>query len=154
MYAWPKFHGSSPYSFRENDLNTKKFTQPQPPMTSMSMPEKQYICLASASQARQKLCLLEKCSQGFSKIWPSDLVFDPTGPSFELGLGIMIINILIKFHEECTQGFSKIWPSDLVFDPKWPSFILDLDIMMINILTQFHELMIKSVPSRVYTRFF
>ena len=23
MYAWPKFHGSSPYSFRENDLNTK-----------------------------------------------------------------------------------------------------------------------------------
>ena len=24
MYAWPKFHGSSPYSFQENDLNTKK----------------------------------------------------------------------------------------------------------------------------------
>ena len=23
MYAWPKIHGSSPYSFRENDLNAK-----------------------------------------------------------------------------------------------------------------------------------
>ena len=23
MYAWPKFHGSSPYSFRENDLKQK-----------------------------------------------------------------------------------------------------------------------------------
>ena len=55
---------------------------------------------------------------------------------------------------ECTQGFFKIWPSDLVFDPTWPSFKLDLDIMMINILTNFHELMIKTVPSRVYTRFF
>ena len=48
------FHGSSPYSFRENYLNTKKFTLPPPPMTTMTTPEKQYICLASASQARQK----------------------------------------------------------------------------------------------------
>ena len=49
MYAWPKFHGSSPYSFRENDLNAKKFMPP--PL------EKQYIlvCLASATQARQKI---------------------------------------------------------------------------------------------------
>ena len=23
MYAWPKFHGSSSYIFRENDLNMK-----------------------------------------------------------------------------------------------------------------------------------
>ena len=51
MYAWPKFHGSSPYSLSENDLNTKKFTPPPPTTTT---PEKQYICLASASQARQK----------------------------------------------------------------------------------------------------
>ena len=40
-----------------------------------------------------KLCLLET-TQGFSKIWPSDLVFDPTWPSFELDLDIMIIIIL------------------------------------------------------------
>ena len=55
---------------------------------------------------------------------------------------------------ECTQGFSKILPSALVFDPTWPSFKLDLDFMMINILTNIHELMIKTVPSRVYTKFF
>ena len=58
MYAWPKFHGSSPYSFWENDLNTKKFTPPpQPPPTpkkTTTPPEKQYICHTSASQVRQK----------------------------------------------------------------------------------------------------
>ena len=74
-----------------------------------------------------KLCPLE-CTQGFSKIWPSDQDFDPTWHSFELDLDIMIISILIKFHElwiktlESTQGFSKIWPGNLVFDPTWPSF--------------------------------
>ena len=52
MYAWSKFHGSSPYSFRENDLNIEKFTPPT--TTTTTPPEKQYICLASASQARQK----------------------------------------------------------------------------------------------------
>ena len=45
-----------------------------------------------------KLCPLE-CTQGFTKIWPSDLVFDPIWPSFEFDLDIMIISILIKFHE-------------------------------------------------------
>ena len=110
-----------------------------------------------------KLCSLE-CTQGFSKIWPSDLVFDPTWPNFELDLDIMISNIMIKFHElksklcplECTQGFFKIWPSDLVFDPTWPSFKLDLDIMMINILTNFHVLIIKTALKslhKVFLRF-
>ena len=55
---------------------------------------------------------------------------------------------------ESTQGFSKIWPSDLVFDPAWPTFELGLDIMIISILIKLHELWIKTVPSRVYTRFF
>ena len=40
-----------------------------------------------------KLCPLE-CTQGFSKIWPSDLSFNQTWPSFERGLDIIIINIL------------------------------------------------------------
>ena len=57
MYALPKFHGSSPYSFRENDLNTIKFTPPPPTTTTTTTPEKQYICLASASRARQKWLL-------------------------------------------------------------------------------------------------
>ena len=44
MYARPKFHGSSSYSFRENDLNIEKFTPP-PPTTTTTTPEKLYICL-------------------------------------------------------------------------------------------------------------
>ena len=46
-----------------------------------------------------KLCPLER-TQGFSKIWPSDLVFDPTWPSFELGLDFIKTNILTKFHKD------------------------------------------------------
>ena len=88
--------------------------------------------------------------------WSSDLVFNPTWPSFKLDLpvDIMMINILTKFHDiktklctlECTKGFSKIWPSDLYFYPTWPSFDPDLDIMMINILTKFHELELHLCP--------
>ena len=39
------------------------------------------------------LCPLE-CTQGFSKILPSDLDFDATWPSFKFDLDIMMINIL------------------------------------------------------------
>ena len=35
----------------------------------------------------------------FSKIWFSNLVFDPTWPSLELDLDIMMINILTNFHK-------------------------------------------------------
>ena len=108
-----------------------------------------------------KLCPLE-CTKSFSKIWPSNLLFDPPWPNFKFDLDILMINILTQFHDirnkictlEGTLGFSKVWPSNLVFDPTWPSFKHDLDIIMITILTQFHELWIKNVPVRVYTRFF
>ena len=40
-----------------------------------------------------KQCPLE-CKQGFSKIWPSNLVFDPTWPSLKSDLDIKTINIL------------------------------------------------------------
>ena len=45
-----------------------------------------------------KLCPLE-CTQGFSKISSSNLVFDPTWPNFKLDLDIMMINFLTQFHE-------------------------------------------------------
>ena len=51
MYAWPKFHGFSPYNLWENDQNTKKNYAVADDDNDA---EKQYICLASASQARQK----------------------------------------------------------------------------------------------------
>ena len=47
---------------------------------------------------RSKLCPLEG-TEGFSKIWPSDLVFDLTWPSFKIDQDIMMINIVTKFHE-------------------------------------------------------
>ena len=56
-----------------------------------------------------------ECTQGFSKIWPGDLVFDPIWGSFKLDLDVLMINILTKFI--------------------WGSFKLDLDVLMINILT-------------------
>ena len=31
-------------------------------------------------------------TQGFSEIWPSDLVFDPTWPSFKIFLDMMMFN--------------------------------------------------------------
>jgi len=40
-----------------------------------------------------------ECKQEFPKIWPGDLVFEPTWPIFELGLEIADTNILIKFHQ-------------------------------------------------------
>ena len=100
-------------------------------------------------------CLLE--STRFFKIWPNDLVFYPTWPTFKF--------VLFSFrhiHEYCIKTvpsrmytwFSKIWSCDLLFDPMWPSFKLDLDFMEINIITKFHKIWIKTVPFRVYTSFF
>jgi len=44
-----------------------------------------------------------ECKQEFPKIWPGDLVFDPTWPIFELGLDIVKANILTKFHNKRAQ---------------------------------------------------
>ena len=41
-----------------------------------------------------------KCKQDLSKIWPSDLLFDPTTPIFERVQGLIITNILTKFEED------------------------------------------------------
>ena len=73
---------------------------------------------------RLKMWSLER-TQGFPKIWPGDLVFDPTWPIFELVWDIIETNILTNFHEYPTENvasrvytrFPKIWPGDLVFDP-------------------------------------
>ena len=88
-----------------------------------------------------------ECKQEFPKIWPGELVFDQTWHIFELGLDIVKINILTKFHQnwvanvasECKQEFPKIWPGDLVFYQTWPIFKLGLDIVKTNILTKFQK---------------
>ena len=69
-----------------------------------------------------KLWPLE-CSQGFSMIWPTDLVFDPMSPIFELDWDIVKMIILSKFDEDWTKTvafrvFTRFF-HDLTY---WPSF--------------------------------
>ena len=47
-----------------------------------------------------------ECKQDFSKIWPSDLLFDPTQPMIELDRDIIKTNILSKFEE--------VWDKNIV----------------------------------------
>ena len=44
---------------------------------------------------------------GFSKIWPSDLIFDPTWPIFKLVWDFIKKNILIKFHDYQTENVAS-----------------------------------------------
>ena len=53
-----------------------------------------------------KMWPLER-TEGFSKIWPSDLVFDPTWPIFELIQDIIQTNILTNFHEYPTENVAS-----------------------------------------------
>ena len=50
-----------------------------------------------------KLWPLE-CSQGFSMIWPTDLVFDRTSPIFETEWDIVKMIILSKFDDNQTKA--------------------------------------------------
>ena len=55
---------------------------------------------------RLKMWPLER-TEGFSKIWPGDLVFDPTWPIFELVRDIIQKNILTNFHEYPTENVAS-----------------------------------------------
>ena len=108
-------------------------------------------------KVRLKMWHLER-TQGFLKIWPSDLVFNPTWPIFELKIlsrqtfwpSFMIIGLKM-WPLECTQGFSKIWLGDLVFDLTWSILKLVRDFIKTNILTKFHDNRTENVASRAYT---
>ena len=69
-----------------------------------------------------KLWLLE-CSQGFSMIWPTNLVFDPTSPIFKLDWDIVKMIILSKFDEDWTKTVAS-WVSTNFFHDLtyWPCF--------------------------------
>ena len=72
-----------------------------------------------------KLWPLE-CSQGFSMIWPTDLVFDPTSPIFETEWDIVKMIILSKFDEDWTKTVaSRVFTRfvhDLTYSPSfWPN---------------------------------
>ena len=53
-----------------------------------------------------KMWPLER-EQGFSKIWPSDLVFYPMWPIFKLVRDFISENILTKFHDYRTGNEQK-----------------------------------------------
>ena len=99
-----------------------------------------------------KLCPLE-CTDGFTKISPSDLVFDPTWPIFYSGLYFIKMNILTKFHEDWIKTVPyrvySLFYLDLTL---WPSFWPD--IIKIIILTKFYDNWIKTVLSGVYSWFY
>ena len=70
-----------------------------------------WLFWASLMKIRPKLWPPE-CSQGFSMIWPSDLVFDPTSPIFELDWDIVKMIILSKFDEDWTKNvISRVFTS-------------------------------------------
>ena len=81
---------------------------------------------ASLMKIGPKLWPLE-CSQGFSMIWPTDLVFDPASPIFELDWDIVKMIILSKFDEDWTKNvasrvFTRFF-NDLTY---WPCFWPDM----------------------------
>ena len=96
-------------------------------------------------------------TQGFSKVWGSDLLFDPTWPIFIFVRDFRKTNILTNFHDNLTENVaSRVYTrfferSDLVFDPKWPIFKHDQDFINKNILTKFHDNRTENVASRAYS---
>ena len=112
---------------------------------------------------------LLQCLQGFSFFLPSDLVFDPAWPSFELDRGIIGTNLLTKFHEDRTRNvasrvFTRFLYSQIrktapptgghVFQRTGTTFELNQHIIKTNILTKLHEDWAWNVTSTVFTRFF
>ena len=99
-----------------------------------------------------------ECTQVFSKIRSSDLVFDPTQLIFTLIPDFIKANILTKFHGYWMENvasraytcFSKIWPSDLVFDLIWPIFVLKFHPDKHSIM--FHAYQTENLTFRAYTR--
>ena len=76
------------------------FNGPEPLLNSTNMSLRQTFW-QSYMKIGHKMWLLQ-CLQGFSFFWPSDLVFDPAWPSFELSRGINVTNVLTKFQEDQT----------------------------------------------------
>ena len=88
---------------------------------------------------RPKICSLEH-TQGFSKIWRSDLVFNCFSEiSWRQKIWPSFMIIWLKMWPlERTQGFSNISPVTEL-DPTRPTFELVRDFIKTNILTKFHD---------------
>ena len=70
---------------------------------------------------------LLELTQGFSKIWPSDLVFHPSWPIFKLVKDIIKANILSNFHEYWTENMASRADTTFFLDLTWwPSFLSNM----------------------------
>ena len=77
---------------------------------------------ASLMKIGPKLWSLE-CSQGFSMIWPTDLVFDSTWPIFEFDWDIVKMIILSKFDDDWTKTVASRVFTRFFFElTYWPGF--------------------------------
>ena len=94
-------------------------------------------------------------TQGFSKIWPIDLVLDLTWYIFQLVWDFIKTKILTKFHDNQAENvasraytrvfFFKISSSDLFFYQTRPIFKFIQDLMKKNILS-FMTIRLKMWP--------
>ena len=100
-------------------------------------------------------------SQCFPLIWPCDLVFDPTWPSFNRDPDFIERNLLTEIDENLVKTVTStvftrfsfnltLWPS---FRPTWSSFERDPELIETNILTKLDKNRVKTVTYRVFTRF-
>ena len=69
-----------------------------------------------------------ECTQGFSKICPSDLVFHWTWPIFKIVAEVNVVNILTKFHGYQTENVTFRAYTRFFYDlTKWPIFFIRHD---------------------------
>ena len=100
---------------------------------------------------RPKIWSLEH-TQSFSKVWASDLVLDPTWPTFKLIRDFMKTNILTNFHDNQTENVaSRVYTRffkrfDLVFDLKWLIFKHNQDLSIKTFWPSFMTIGLKMRP--------
>ena len=85
----------------------------------------------------------------FSKIWPSDLVFDLTWPIFKLGLDIFKTNIQTKFYQNWVTNVAARVLTRISFDLTWwPRFWPDMTQIRTwpKYLNKFHQIGLEMLP--------
>ena len=124
IWAWPRYHqdiSSDKVSWKlKQNYGLKRVNKvlKQFDLLTQFLTQHDKYSIASLMKIGPKLWSL-KCSQGFSMIWPTDLVFDPTWPIFELDRDIDKMIILSKFDDDWAKTVaSRVFTSQkLTHDP-------------------------------------
>ena len=98
------------------------FLTPHDPFSNATQISSRQTFWPTFKSIGQKMWLLE-LTQGFSKSWPSDLVFHPSWPIFKLVRNIIKANILSNFQEYWTENMaSRAYTTFFLDLTWWPSF--------------------------------